>query len=137
MILKTIAMVGGLVSALGAYAYAGGSVSYREEVAPLVSARPDLSSRLSGFSMSDSGDGTRISYIMCPALAGKRVGPYEFAAVDQTAHKNVTVKFRTRDRFVNAYGVVVAEFFDGEQTAGGDISNAVKVQEELVGITVE
>ncbi|MGZ3653131.1 MAG: hypothetical protein ACXVB9_11150 [Bdellovibrionota bacterium] len=126
-----------VLSVIGAahFAVAGGSVIYRTDVAPLVSARPDLKSELVGLHIAESGDGQRISYIMCPALAGKRVGPYEFSAVDAGGNE-VHVTFRTRERFVNAYGVVVAEFFDGEQTAGGDISNAIAVQEELVGISV-
>jgi len=126
-----------MLSVIGAahFAVAGGSVSYRADVVPLVNARPDLNSALSGLRIADSGDGERISYIMCPALAGKRVGPYEFSAAD-AAGNAVSITFRTRERFVNAYGVVVAEFFDGEQIAGGDISNAVTVQEELVGISV-
>ena len=117
-------------------AQAGGSVSYRLEVAPLVAARPDLAPGLSGIQVADTGDGMRISYIMCPGLAGHRVGPYEFSAVEQKSGRTVSLKFRTRQRFVNAYGVVVAEFYDGEQTAGGDIANAVKVQEELIAISV-
>lgn len=137
MIIKSVFALAGVLSVLGCYAYAGGSVSYRDEVAPLVAARPDIAAQLENLTVGDSGDGTRISYVMCPGLAGKRVGPYEFPAVDQASHRSVTITFRTRDRFLNAYGVVVAEFFDGQQTAGGDISNAVKVQEELVGITVE
>jgi hypothetical protein len=137
MVSKLIFTLIGLASTFGVYAYAGGSVSYRDEVAPLVMARPDLSAPLMDITLSDSGNGTRISYIMCPALAGKNVGPYQFAAVDQATHRSVIVSFRTRDRFVNSYGVIVAEFFDGEQIAGGDFSNAIKVQEELVGIKVE
>ncbi|MGZ3704441.1 MAG: hypothetical protein ACXWP1_00350, partial [Bdellovibrionota bacterium] len=57
-----------VLSVIGAahFAVAGGSVIYRTDVAPLVSARPDLKSELVGLHIAESGDGQRISYIMCP-----------------------------------------------------------------------
>lgn len=113
----------------------GGNTSYRASVAPLLQARPDFSKQLEGLKFSDTGNGTAVSYFRSPELAGQRVGPYEFVAED--AHgKKARVQFRTRQRYVNPYGVVVADVLDGEILAGGNFASATTVREELVGVTV-
>lgn len=115
----------------------GGNTSYRAEVEPLVKgARAELAKPLYGLRLADLGEGTRISYLDSPALAGRHVGPYEFVAESAEGRK-VTVKFHTRLRYQNASGLVVADVLDGELLAGGDVSRATEVKEELVGVTVK
>jgi hypothetical protein len=127
------------IASLVCFAQAGvgalGNTSYRAEVEPLVKARPELAGLLKGLKIADTGDGNRISYFQSPALAGKHVGPYSFTATDAGGRK-FTVQLRTRERFVNAHGLVVAELYDGQLLSGGSYQSAVKVDEELVEVSV-
>lgn len=113
----------------------GGNTSYRAEVEPLVKQRPELAKPLYGLRLDDTGAGERISFLENRELAGRHVGPYEFHAVD-AAGKKVTVVFHTRARYLNGYGVVVADVLDGDLLSGGHFSSASRVEEELVAVSV-
>lgn len=116
------------------HAYAEGSVSFRDDVSPLLAPKPALAKKLDGLTLDATGEGLRIGWRVCPALAGQRVGPYEFTATDAGGAR-LQVLFHTRDRFLDASGTVIAQYLDGLPVYGDDLSAAVKVDEELEDIT--
>lgn len=118
------------------FAQANGSVSFEEEVAPLLKGRPDLKRALADFLFDQLGSGHRISHKICPALAGRRVGSYLFRARQKINGNEVEVRFASYLRFLDASGKLVAEVYGGEWNGDENLERAVSLHEEIVAVGV-
>lgn len=114
-------------------ALADGSVSFHEDVAPLLRDRPDLLAALGEVEFPWLGAGRRISGKVSPGLAGRRVGPYVFPALWR--EQRVEVRFATYTRFYDENGKLLGE--DEGEGSDLDLEKATKLVEEVtaVGIT--
>jgi len=117
-------------------AFSGASVDFKADVAPLLQGHRDLERQIEGLVLSQ-GAGDRISFRMCPALSGRRVGPYVFPARDpQHPGQALEVIFETHVFFRNAEGAVVAEMLGDRFIQDGDIFSATSMQEDVTRIVV-
>lgn len=108
-----------------------GSVSYKQDLLPIIDQNPLLSSLVKeDFTVTnDTAMGTRIGDSMAPALGGTRIGPYY---VDAIWHS------KSGDKPVSLTIYMDVQFFDKSgKLLGDDIEQAVKVVETFDGIGIE
>lgn len=125
-----------LLTLLGpAPALADGSVSFDEDVMPLLHDRPDLRAALAEVEFYQLGSGRRISGLMSPGLAGRRVGPYLFHALHWG--RPVEVRIATHARFFDREGRLLGEDAGEGEGWDLDLESAVALEEVVtaVGIT--
>ena len=117
-------------------AQAGGTVDFREQVSPLLRERPDLVEALSNLEFRQPGSGNRLSPRLAPNLAGMRVGPYQFQAIDRETGEAVEVRIATALAFFDAEGRVIAEVPSDRWDGSEDLGAAVQVGEEITAIAM-
>jgi hypothetical protein len=116
---------------------AGGSVDFQTDVAPLLIGHPDYQAELRGIDFDQLGAGERISGRSAPALAGQRVGPYDFIATSTGTSGAVRVHFETEVRFYDGEGRRLAEIRGGEWNGTEDLRSAVRIEEELIALDIK
>lgn len=112
-------------------ARADGSVSFADDILPLLKARPTFEKFISDtFKVTDTGWGVRIGNEAMPHLGGARMGPYEFEAV-----------WHSRDGDVPVTLVVDTDikFFDrkGHEITNGQLKGAFSLKETFSSIEIE
>ncbi|NWK56278.1 hypothetical protein HW115_11705 [Verrucomicrobiaceae bacterium N1E253] len=108
---------------------AGGSVSYQDQVAPLLVQQPTLKKLIEkSFKLPDSGFATRLGNHF-KNLGGLRIAPYSFVveSKDGKAKYNLTIHCETKFKLSN--GELVSR-------DSGKIFEAVKVVEKVTHFTV-
>lgn len=115
---------------------ASGSVEFSSDVAPLLEYREDLKKALEDVEFNELGSATRIGYQISPGLAGRRVGPYLFRAIDRKSGEGLEVRFATYVRFFDANGALIAELLGGEWKGNDDLERAISLEEEIVAVSV-
>jgi len=112
-------------------ARADGTVSFEQDVLPLIKARPAFEKFLLGtLKVTDAGSGTRISEQAMPHLGGARMGPYEFKATWHGPDGDVPVTLIIDTN---------TKFFDraGREIRNGSLKQAVSVKETFDSIEIE
>ncbi|HKT92292.1 MAG TPA: hypothetical protein VJS18_08980 [Paraburkholderia sp.] len=112
-------------------AHADGSVSYSEQIVPMLDERPLFGEFVKqSFTVSDTGWGVRINSPTMPHMGGKRTGPYRFQATWHSAKGDVpvTLVIDTKTRF-----------FDDRhhEIVGGDLRRTTSIAETLDSIEIE
>ena len=116
---------------LAAPARADGSVSFAEDVLPLIKTRPKFEEFIRDtFHITDTGWGVRIGNEAMPHLGGARMGPYEFQAVWHSRHGDVPVTLVVDTDI---------KFFDrkGREIRNGQLKNAINFKEMFTSIEIE
>lgn len=118
-------------------AFAGGSVSFTDEVMPILRERPELSEPvLHGLQVSEIGEARRIGSRVSPALGGARLPPYVFQA--RKGGKDLLLVVNTDVDFFNSEGHVVARLVDGEPAdEGAGLADAVEMKERLSSVVLK
>ena len=112
-------------------ARADGTVSFEQDVLPMIKARPAFEKFLLGtLKVTDAGSGTRISEQAMPHLGGARMGPYEFKATWHGPDGDVPVTLIIDTN---------TKFFDGagREIRNGSLKQAVSVKETFDSIEIE
>ncbi|HEY2021548.1 hypothetical protein [Paraburkholderia sp.] len=112
-------------------AYAEGSISFIDNILPMLKERPQFKDFIAqSFSVTDTGWGIRIDSPTMPHMSGARMGPYRFQAIWHSPHGDtpVTLVIDTK-----------TEFFDSHrrQITGSDLRGATSISETLDSIEVE
>ncbi|MGF6939731.1 hypothetical protein OKW41_008893 [Paraburkholderia sp. UCT70] len=112
-------------------AYAEGSVSFNDNIVPMLNNRPQFKEFiLQSFSVTDTGWGVRIDSLTMPQMGGARMGPYRFQAIWHSPHGGtpITLVIDTK-----------TEFFDShrQQITGSDLRETTSITETLDSIGVE
>jgi|GEM_PF-3093516 len=115
---------------------ASGSVEFYGDVAPLLANRADLRQALESVDFRFEGSATRISHRMSPGLAGRRVGPYVFRAIERKSGGELEVRFASYVRFLDAQGKVIAELLGGEWKGDDALERATSLEEEIVAVSI-
>jgi hypothetical protein len=117
-----------------ALAHADGSVSFKEDVLPLMKTRPAFQAYiLSTFTIEDNGLGKRIGGPVMPQMTGARIGPYSFRATYKNGAQVIPVELviDTDIQFFDKHDHLL------KATPGkGDLTKTVKIVETLSGIEI-
>lgn len=120
-------------------AQAGGSVSFTDDVLPLLEPWPEaLEPLLREYEISDPGEGVRIGRLTCPSLAGKVIAPYQFKARARShPEKALLLIVNTDVHFFDKDGQVVYEIRDGiPEDDDRNLSHAVKLEEKATSLVL-
>jgi hypothetical protein len=112
-------------------AYADGSVSFHGDIIPMLKTRAQFEQFITeGFSVTDTGWGTRVDSATMPHMGGARTGPYNFQAVWHSPRSDVpvTLIIDTKIRFLDKHG---------NEIMGGDLRETRSVGETLDSIEIE
>ncbi|WP_143040714.1 hypothetical protein [Paraburkholderia caballeronis] len=112
-------------------AYADGSVSFKEDIVPMLNERPQFKKFiLQSFSVTDAGWGIRVDSPTMPHMGGARMGPYKFQAIwhSPTGDTPITLVIDTK-----------IEFFDSHhrQITGDDLRATTSITEMLDSIEID
>ena len=112
-------------------AHADGSVSFRDNIVPMLKERAQFERFINEeFSVADTGWGTRIDSPTMPHIGGTRMGPYRFQAMWHSPHGDVPVMLiiDTKIRFLDKHE---------HEITGGDLRATRSISETLDSIEIE
>jgi hypothetical protein len=112
-------------------AHADGSVSFRENIEPMLKDRPQFEQFIvQSFSITDTGWGIRIDSPTMPHMGGARMGPYRFRAMWHGPHGDipVTLVIDTKTRFFDS---------QRKEIKGDDLRDTRSITETLDSIEIE
>lgn len=114
--------------------FAGGSVSFSQDMIPLLQDRPELINPiLRRLEITDNGEANKLGSAICPALAGTRLPPYAFQAKERKDNNELLLIVNSNIDFYDREGNIVFRIIDGLPD-DGDPYEAVSYRETFSSI---